>query len=322
METVDSQQQRVKSASSRFCQPFCWEKGHLNDSSYKASCKFAGELLDQHSWEVESVLRDVAGLIERAGDTADPGKLIQQFSDAFAFVSRQRAAENLGAREFLGAKGKWPEAESELIESCRQAFAHCSLGWWENISPVRASTPAEVLPWLFPSGSLVCYGLRENRHVVSELGEELSKLAAQAAYIVPNPAEHLFVQRPDGLSRKCGENFPERRFLIVEFDRKKIDPGGKLSLEALLDLQGALHAHLEAERAPLELLVYSGHVSLHGWYPCLGIDECKVLAFLRYACRLGADHCLSAKSFFTRMPGGVHENGKRQTVHYFNPKTL
>jgi hypothetical protein len=170
-----------RSSRSRFCGSFCWEKGHLNDSSYRGLCKFAAYVLDRHSSEAGSVLSEVAGLIEGAGDAADPGKLIQQFSDAFAFVSRQRAAESLDAREFLGANGKWPEAESELIESCRQAFAHCSLGWWENISPVRASTPAEVLPWLFPSGSLVCYGLRENRHVVSELGEELYKLAAQAA---------------------------------------------------------------------------------------------------------------------------------------------
>jgi hypothetical protein len=142
-------------------------------------------------------------------------------------------------------------------------------------------------------------------------------------YVVPNPAKAPFVNFADGkTSRKCVENFPERRFLVIEFDRSKIDPGGNLSLGRLLDLQAALHAHLATEYASLAMLVFSGHASLHGWYPTVGVEEEKVLALLRYACRLGADHCLSAASFFTRMPWGTHENGRRQSVHYLNPGAL
>jgi hypothetical protein len=320
MEEHDSPR---SSGESRFCRPFCWEKGQLNDSSYRAFCSFAGHLLNQHASETDSILAEIAGRIESAGDTADPGKLIQQFSDAFAFISRQRAAESLGATEFFKSTTKWPEPEPALIESIGEAFATRTLAWWESISPAQASTPGEVLPVLFPPKALVCYGLKEDVHYLHKLGYEFYQIACCVQYLVPNPAKAPFINLPDGrLSRKCKENFPERRFLIIEFDRKKFDADSKLSQQELLDLQAAFHAHLEAEWAPLAMLVYSGHVSLHGWYPCLGVDEGRVLAFLRYACRLGADHCLSAKSFFTRMPGGVHENGRRQTIHYFNPPKI
>ena len=320
MQTADSQERLGK--LSRFCEPYNWAKGSLDHSTYRAFCKFAHRLFNRHP---PSVLEEVARLIERAGDSVKPDKLIEQFSRAFAFVAEQRAAESLGALEFIKARSKWPEPEPKLIESIRQAYSDCTLGWWEKISPARVSEPSEVLPIVFSPGSLVCYGLARDVHRIDELGERLFKSACVAQYVVPNPASALSIklERLGGKqSLKCKENFPSRRFQIVEFDRKKIDPESKLSSLELLGAQAALHAHLEAEHAPLALLVYSGNESIHGWYPCVGVDEPKSLALLRYACRLGADHSLSAKSFFTRMPGGRHENGSRQLIHYFNPKIL
>jgi hypothetical protein len=320
MKTLDPQQRLGK--LSRFCGPFDWSRGSLNDSTYRAFCKFAVHLFNQHS---PSVLEEVARLIERAGDSVKPDKLIEQFRDAFAFVAEQRAAESLGALEFIKARSKWPEPEPQLIESTRQAYSDCTLGWWEKISPARVSEPSEVLPIVFSPGSLVCYGLARDVHRIDELGEWLFKIACGVQYVVPNPAKarSIKLERLGGKqSLKCKENFPRRRFIIVEFDRKKIDPAAKLSSLELLGAQAALHAHLEAEHAPLALLVYSGNESIHGWYPTLGADESKALAFLRYACRLGADHMLSSKCQFTRMPGGQHANGKRQVIHYFNPKSL
>ena len=300
-----------------------WAKGHLNDSAYKAFCRFAGRLLGLHAQELACAVREVAGRIEGAGDTVDAGKLVGQISDAFAFVARQRAAETLGATEFLRNGEKWPDPEPELIREVRQAFVSWTLAQRESVSPAQASEPREVLPTVFLPKALVCYGPKKDVHFVSELGEGLYQKAKRMQYVVPNPAKAPFVNFPDGTaSRKCVENFPERRFLVIEFDRSKIDPGGNLSLARLLDLQAALHAHLETEYAPLAMLVFSGHESLHGWYPTVGVEEEKVLALLRYACRLGADHNLSAPSFFTRMPCGTHENGRRQSVHYLNPGAL
>ena len=320
MKTVNPEEQLGK--LSRFCEPFNWTKGNLDHSTYRAFCKFARHLFNLHS---PSVLEEVARLIERTGDSVKKDKLIEQFRDAFAFIAEQRAAESLGALEFIKARSKWPDPEPALIESTRQAYSDCTLGWWEKISPARVREPSEVLPIVFSPGSLVCYGLARDVHRIDELGERLFKSACVAQYVVPNPASALSIklERLGGKqSLKCKENFPSRRFQIVEFDRKKIDPESKLSSLELLGLQASLHAHLEAEHAPLALLVYSGNESIHGWYPTLGAEEAKALAFLRYACRLGADHMLSSKCQFTRMPGGQHANGKRQVIHYFNPKSL
>jgi len=300
-----------------------WTKGHLNDSSYRALCSLAGYVLNQHGEAGASVLQEIAGRIESAGDPVDTDKLVQQFGSAFGFVARQRAAEILGFANFSGSAIKWPDPEPELIREAGQAFVDWPLAQWESISPAQASEPEDVLPEVFLPKALVCYGPKKNVHFVSELGEGLYQIARRMQYVVPKPAKAPFVNFADGkTSRKCVENFPERRFLVIEFDRSKIDPGGNLSLGRLLDLQAALHAHLATEYASLAMLVFSGHASLHGWYPTVGVEEEKVLALLRYACRLGADHCLSAASFFTRMPWGTHENGRRQSVHYLNPGAL
>ena len=278
--------------------------------------------LNQHGQEIEDILWGVAGHIEDAGDTVDGGKLVGQLADAFKFVAGQRAAEILGASELLRHGEKWPDPEPELIQETGQAFGNWTLAAWQEISPTKVSVPAEVLPLLFPPKALVCFGPKRDVHYTCKLGATLYELARRAQYVVPNPAKVPFIELPDGRrSLKCAANFPERRFVIVEFDRSRIDPAGRLSLAALLDLQAALHAYLESTWAPLSLLTFSGHKSLHGWYPCVGVDEDRVLAMFRFACRLGADPCLASPSFFTRMPCGLHENGSRQTVHYLNLKS-
>jgi hypothetical protein len=40
---------------------------------------------------------------------------------------------------------------------------------------------------------------------------------------------------------------------------------------------------------------------------------------MTYAVRLGADPHTWLRSQFVRMPEGTRENGKRQTVNYFDP---
>ena len=308
---------------SRFCESFAWEKGNLNDSTYRAFCKFAGYVFNvRSSREANHLLSEVVALIKGAGDSVKPDKLIEQFSQAFAYVATQRAATSLGMCHLLKTGGKWPQPEPELIESFAQI---ASLRDWEEISPNTPAPlkPQDILPAVFSEKSLVCYGQKKNIHFIRRLGDSLFRIAERVPFVVPNAAKAPHIKLADGkLSKKCEANFPERRFLIIEFDRKRIDPRENLSLDALLDLQASLHAHLAKEYAPLALLVYSGNQSLHGWYPCAGVDEEQVLEFLRYACRLGADHYLSSKSFFTRMPGGRHENGKQQTIHYFNPEAI
>jgi hypothetical protein len=316
------------------CAGLEWTQGSLNDSSYRAFTKFGGKLFNAHP--PSAVLKEVAALIEAAGDTPDKGKLIEQFASAFAFVAHERACEALGAPELRAqrvegsrSQGKWPEPEPTLIESIAKEYAKHTLAWWKlrsasaRTSAARIAfggppSPGDFLQRLFPAGSFVCFGLRQDVHYINKLGPTLYEHAKSAQFVVPNPAAHEFIVLPDGRrSLKCSENFPLRRFLIIEFDRERIDAEGKRSISELLDLQSALHAHLAERWKALALLVFSGNESLHGWSPCAGVDEERVIAFLRYACRLGADHALSSPSQFTRMPAGTHANGTRQSVHFF-----
>jgi hypothetical protein len=87
------------------------------------------------------------------------------------------------------------------------------------------------------------------------------------------------------------------------------------------DLCAALLLHL-AEKAPLALAVHSGGKSLHGWFYCAGVPEEKVLGVFNYAVSLGADRASWTPSQFARMPDGLRENGRRQTVYFLNPEVL
>jgi len=61
-----------------------------------------------------------------------------------------------------------------------------------------------------------------------------------------------------------------------------------------------------------------GNPSTDGFY-CAGIAEQKISRFFRYAVSLGADWANWNPSQFARMPDGPRQNGKRQTVYFFNP---
>ena len=75
-------------------------------------------------------------------------------------------------------------------------------------------------------------------------------------------------------------------------------------------------------KTPLALAVYSGGKSLHGWFYCAGIAEEKISRFFSYAVSLGADPANWNRSQFARMPDGLRDNGRRQTVYFFNPRVV
>jgi hypothetical protein len=124
-------------------------------------------------------------------------------------------------------------------------------------------------------------------------------------------------------------NTGPRRFFIVEFDFDANRCSEEARVIAKLEKQGrdvrdlcaVLLLHL-AEIAPLAVAVYGGGKSLHGWFYCAGIAEQRVLRLFRYAVSLGADPANRNRSQFTRMPGGLRENGRRQTVYFLNPAVV
>jgi hypothetical protein len=222
---------------------------------------------------------------------------------------------------------RWLDPNFELIE----AVAHTGnslVDLWET-SPIRLDSNKpntdEIIDILFPGNPLLCCGW--NRHRFETRPRNRWHKLHGLQFIVPNPmTATLGLTKARKLSAHALTNTGARRFLIVEFDFDASNSTeqarllGRLATESrdVRDLCAALLLHL-AERAPLALAVYSGGKSLHGWFYCPGVEEHKTLRFFRYAVALGADRANWNTSQFARMPDGLRDNGKRQTVYFFNP---
>jgi hypothetical protein len=201
---------------------------------------------------------------------------------------------------------------------------------WES-SPIRldSNEPStdEIIDILFPGNPLLCCGW--NRHYFETRQRRHWHKLHALQFIVPNPmTTRQGLTRTQKLSAHALSNTGPRRFLIVEFDFVQASTAearllNKLAAEAreIRDLSAALLLHL-AEMAPLALVVYSGGKSLHGWFYCRGVAEENISRFYRYAAALGADRATWTPSQFARMPDGLRDNGKRQSVYFFNPGVL
>ena len=170
----------------------------------------------------------------------------------------------------------------------------------------------------------------------------------ECQFIVPSPMTHTQGVTCDGKnSTRCLGNTGPRHFLVIEFDFKVDDAPGfvsgissccppqdastasksqlvsRLSHDGftVLDICSALIHHLAFKVHPA-LVVYSGGKSLHAWFPCMGIADYILKPFMRHAVQMGADRATWSRCQFVRMPGGLRDNGTRQTVHYFNPGVL
>ena len=230
-------------------------------------------------------------------------------------------------RKICQAKHRQPGPRFDLIETVAKA-GNGLVDLWEA-SPIRLDSNQprtdEIINVLFPGNPLLCCGWTRHRFDTRDRRHWYKLHDLQ--FIVPNP-----MTASRGLTRRrkssphALSNTGARRFLIIEFD---FDEGNSAEQARLLqrlaieggdvrDLCAALLLHL-AEKAPLALVVYSGGKSLHGWFYCAGIPEEKVSRFFCYAVSLGADRTNWNPSQFARIPDGLRENGRRQTVYFFNP---
>jgi hypothetical protein len=225
---------------------------------------------------------------------------------------------------------RWPDPDFELIEAVARR-GNGLVDLWEA-SPVRVDSnqpkTEEIIDSLFPGNPLLCCGW--TRHQFDTRRRSRWYKLHDLQFIVPNPmTATVGLTKSRKQSGHALSNTGPRRFLIVEFDFESNNSPEEARLLATLETEGrdvrdlcaALLLHL-AEKAPLALGVHSGGKSLHGWFYCAGIAEDKVSRFFHYAVSLGADSANWNRSQFARMPDGLRENRKRQTVYFFNPKVV
>jgi hypothetical protein len=209
------------------------------------------------------------------------------------------------------AVSKWPAVNQEQREAIiRDGGGLADL--WEA-SPIRlednTAHTEKLIDALFPGNPLLCCG-KSNSVFDTRPREEWRGELSELALIVPSPMTAVEGVTKEGKpSRHTLSNTGPRRFLVVEFDTGTADD------------HAALLLHL-ATIGPMVLAVHSGNKSLHGWFYCTGQLEDKLLRWMRYSVRIGADPATWSRSQFCRMPDGTRDNGKRQTVFCFNPHPL
>jgi hypothetical protein len=199
------------------------------------------------------------------------------------------------------------------LEKRKELIAKGSgLDLWE-LSPVRLddneSHTEEIIDLLFPGDPLLCAGESEFRFATRPRSDWRGQLS-EKQFIVPSPMSAITGITKEGKeSEHSLDNTGPRRFLVVEQDK------------GTLDEQSAVLLNL-ASKAPFVMAVHSGGKSIHGWFYCSGYPEAAWRRFMDYAVSLGADPATWLRSQFVRMPDGRRDNGRRQTVYFFNPEMI
>ncbi|HEX5218809.1 MAG TPA: hypothetical protein VFZ59_04525 [Verrucomicrobiae bacterium] len=201
----------------------------------------------------------------------------------------------------------WPSVNQEKRSAITRGYGGLADLWEESKPRVEDSEghTEMIIDQLFPGNPLLCCGKSNSVFNTKPRNEWRGKLS-MLALIVPSPMSAITGMTQDGKqSEHALSNTGARRFLVCEFD------------SGTEDEQAALLRHL-GESVPLVCVAHSGGKSLHGWFFVADVPEDEVRCFFNYAVSLGADRRLWTRSQFTRMPDGLRDNGRRQTVFFCN----
>ena len=256
-------------------------------------------------WKCGRYENEITAILENAAAACGRRVPAREVQDAVK-NSRISALQPTVAR-----RQTWPAVNREQVEAITGG-GNGLIDLWET-SPVRIEDnrahTEQIIDALFPGNPLLCCAAT-NATAQTAKREEWRGRMSQLQLIVPNPMTAVTgLNQSGGVSNRCFNNTGARRFLIVEFDTGTTDD------------HAALLLHL-AGRAPLAIAVFSGSKSLHGWFHCAGVTMGKVSRFFRYAVSLGADRAMWSPCQLVRMPDGIRDNNKRQTVYFFNPGVM
>lgn len=206
---------------------------------------------------------------------------------------------------------------------------------WHN-SPVWFESPQTeaIIDRMFPGNPLLCCG-KSTFEFDTRTREEWRGQLSGMSFIVPSPMTAREGLTQNGkMSAHALSNTGPRRFLIVEYDFSEYAKDGttptqwKPMLQRLAkmgvtiqDMCANLLLRLNKVK-PMTLAVCSGGKSIHGWWYCAGAGDEALKTFHNFAVTRGADPATFRPSQFVRMPDGRRDNGKEQSVLYFDPSTL
>jgi hypothetical protein len=175
--------------------------------------------------------------------------------------------------------------------------------------------PDEALAALFGADELVCLAkkLELAKTLPFACWLERDDELKDYQFVVPHPMTSKKGVTKDGRSsNRTASNTGQRRRIVCDFDKPK--PG----------IQPALIAHLAdyCGEDP-ELVLTSGGKSLHAWWRIDHWPPEDIIVFEEEAARIGADPALlgeARKCQLVRLPAGKRNNGKPQSILFWNPK--
>lgn len=231
----------------------------------------------------------------------------------------------------------WPKPDLEKIEKIVTDGIGLAGLCQQSQYLFNENNPQRYTKWLlgklFPDNPLLCCGWAVNNFATARLSSWRDLHAGQ--FIVPNPmTAKMGLTKDQRESSRALSNTGPRRFLPIECDFSMYGRDGRTETVfaplirrlarrkiTVADMCASLLLHL-ANYLPLVMALSSGGKSEHGWFSVQGRPEAELRQFMEYAVSLGADHATWSRAQFVRMPDGTRDNGKRQLVHYFDPKFL
>jgi hypothetical protein len=253
---------------------------------------------------------EIVNLLE--GRVADCGRFVPRQEIVSAVQNALPSAWQLGSQsQPVHFAPKWPSVNQKQREAIIRGSGELA-DLWEFSKPRIKDGEAhteQIIDRLFPDAPLLCCG-KLNSDFDTRPREDWRGELSRLQFIVPSAMSAVTGKTKDGRESKHAlDNTAPRRFLVCEFDSGEVDD------------HAALLIHLGGY-APLVCAVHSGGKSLHGWFYVHGQLDEKILRFFRYAVSLGADPATWTRSQFVRMPDGVRDDGKRQTVFFLNFSSL
>jgi hypothetical protein len=207
---------------------------------------------------------------------------------------------------------------------------------WER-SPLRFEDAddhcEQTIDILFPANPLLCVAKFAYKFATRRREVWRGHLA-KYQFILPNPMLSVYGLTQEGKKSEHAKASVGRRcYLVTEFDIAPYARDGKTETAwkpiitaweqsgvSVADACAAAIVELaNAKLMPLVLVVSSGGKSLHAWWRVFEKTEKQSRNFMCRAVRLGADSQVFDLNQYVRLPGGIRDNGNRQTIYYVAP---
>jgi hypothetical protein len=262
----------------------------------------------------------------------------EHHDDGIIRAPKAKAKEAPHVKQIHSDHIDWPAQDCSYVdEEVRKSITLRDL---VDKSPTKfrddESHAEEVIDILFPGDPFLCVGKAANIFCTRHRTKLRGKME-KCQFIVPNPMKHWRGINADGnRSERCADNVGPREFLVIECDFAKYklnkttgvqEPTKWLPFIEKWEAKGLSVADACAallwkmsKLLPLMMVVSSGGKSLHGWFHTRGLPETELLGCMKFCVLNGADPATWRPFQLVRMPGGMRDNGKRQSILYFNQK--